>query len=140
MSLGYDVAAALPALRAQAESLHTDTFTIYRKTGATTTAPVTLEEVPVFSTVLTGVLGKFQFEQGGAQPREANVPGMTVTETSMSWHTSLSTLGVLTDDEVACTAVGPVSDPALVGMRMRIAGPFLKSLATARRFYVEEQS
>jgi hypothetical protein len=138
MSLGTDIAAVLPELRVQAESLHTDTFTVYRATGEMVQDPVTLEERPEFATILSGVRGKFQ--QSAAQSREANVPGMTVTETSMAWHTSISTLGVLTNDEVECTAVGPLGDPDLVGTRMRIAGPFLKSLATARRFYVEVAS
>lgn len=124
--------------RTQAERLHTDTFTVYRKTGATTTDPVTLIESPVYATVLTGVRGKFQTRQ--SSPNDVQSAGMKVAETSLEWHTSMNTLGVLTDDEVVCTAVGPLGDPEQVGRRVRITGPFLKSLATARRFEVEEAS
>lgn len=129
---------ALTMGRTLAERLHTDTFTVYRPTGATTTDPVTLVEVPVFATVLSGVLGKFQ--AGTASPNEVQTPGAKVAETGLEWHTSVNTLGVLTDDEVLCTAVDTAGDPELVGKRVRVTGPFLKSHATARRFEVQELS
>lgn len=135
MNLGADVIAALPELRAQAESLHTDTFTIYRATGGSVTDPETLEETPSYAAVLTGVKGKLQTTQ--AQANEVQTPGQKVAETVLLWHTSVNTRGVLTDDEVECTAS---LDPEQVGVRVRIAGPFLKSIATARRFKVEELS
>lgn len=138
MTLGAEIAAALPELRIQAESLHQDTFTVYRKTGAMVTDPETLVESPQFATILTGVKGKLQ--AGSAQANDAEIPGQKVIETSLFWHTSINTLGVLADDEVLCTAAGPISDPEIVGSRVRITGPFVKSLATARRFPVEEQS
>lgn len=136
MILGDEIAAALPELRAQAESLHTSTFTVHRRTGAKTQDPVTLEETDEFAVVLADVMGKFQTTE--AQSREAQTPGQKVTETSLAWHTSVSTLGVLTDDVVECTA--SPTDPALVGVRVRVAGTFLKSYATARRFPVEVTS
>lgn len=138
MTLGADIAAALPELRAQAESLHTDTFTVYRATGEKTQDPVTLVESDVFATVLADVAGKLQ--TGQAQPNDTQAAGQNVVESGMFWHTSVNTLGVLTDDVVECTAVGPLSDPELVGRRVRVTGPFLKSLATARRFPVEAVS
>jgi hypothetical protein len=124
--------------RIMAESLHVDTFTVYRATGNKVTDPVTLEERDEYAEVLDGVKGKFKSGEG--QDGEAQIPGQTVAETSLSWHTSVSTLGVRTSDEVECTAVGPSSDPELVGVRVRVTGPFLRSLATARRFRVEELS
>ena len=135
MNIGYDVAAALPELRAQAESLHTDMFTVYRATGASTQDPVTLVEVPVFAVVLSGVRGKLQ--AGTNQANDVQVVGVKVAESTLYWHTSVGTVGVLTDDVVACTGVGPGGDPELVGRRVRVVGPFLKSHATARRFQVE---
>lgn len=136
VTLGADIAAALPELRRQAESLHLDTFTVFRRTGGVVTDPVTHEETPEFATVLSGVMGKLQTTE--AQSRDTQTPGQKVTETGLSWHTSVNTLGVLTDDEVVCTA--SVHDPALVGLRVRVVGPFLKSIATARRFQVSELS
>lgn len=138
MTLGADIAAVLPELRVQAESLHQDTFTVYRKTGATVTDPDTLVESAQYATVLASVKGKLQ--SGSAQANDAEIPGQKVIETALFWHTSVKTLGVLPDDEVLCIAAGPLSDPEIVGSRVRITGPFLKSLATARRFPVEEQS
>lgn len=134
MSLGADVLAALPELRARAESLHTDTFTVYRPTGETTTDPDTFEEKPVFATVLTGVKGKFQAT--ASQNIDSQTPGVKVAETNFQWHTSIDTVGVLTDDEVECTDAP--HDPSQVGVRVRVTGPFIKSMATARRFNVEE--
>ena len=138
MSLGTDIAAALPELRAQAESLHRDTFRVYRNNGGTTTDPETLEERPTFDTTHASVQGKLQFTD--LRPSDAPLPGQVLTETSLQWHTSVNTLGVLTGDEVECTAVGPLGDPELIGMRVRVAGPFLKSMATARRFPVTQVS
>lgn len=123
--------------RAFAESLHRDTFTVFRSTGETTIDPVTLVESRVFAIVVSGVRGKFK--ASGADNRDADTPGVKVTETGLEWHTSLSVTGILTDDEVECTAVDAVfGDPDLVGVRVRITGPFIKSIATARRFRVSE--
>lgn len=138
MSLGADIAAALPELRAQAESMHTDTFSVFRADGTFSTDPVTLEERPNFATVHGSVAGKLQFPN--VRPQDALIPGQVVIRSEFAWHTSVNTLGVLPGDEVECIAVGPLGDPELVGVRVRVAGPFLKSHATARRFPVEELS
>lgn len=132
MNLGADIAAALPELRRQAESRMTDIFTVFRATGNTTTDPDTLVETPEYATVLTDVKGRFQ--SSNVQPRDAVTPGVTAAETLLSWHTPVTTVGVLTGDIVECTAA---VDPELVGLRVRVAGPFVKSAATARRFPVE---
>lgn len=123
----------LARARASLESLHTDTFTVYRPTGQKVTDPDTWEEVDEYTTELTGIKGKFQAR--ASQDSEAQAPGMKVAETVIQWHTSIGTVGVLTDDVVECTA--SVHDPALVGRRARITGPAVKSIATARRFNVE---
>lgn len=131
------VRAAFPELRAAAESLHRDTFTVYRATGEITIDPVTLVETKVYATVVANVRGKFK--ASGADNRDAQTPGMKVAETGLEWHTSLNVTGIHTDDEVECVAVDPVSgDPENVGRRVRITGPFIKSIATARRFRVSE--
>jgi len=118
-----------------AESLHTDTFTVYRPTGEMVQDPDTWTEVPELATILTDVKGKLQ--SGATQTREAQTPGVKVAETSLIWHTSVDTVGVLTDDVIECTAS---IDPELVGERVRVTGDFLKSLATARRYPVEHAS
>ena len=129
---------ALLAGRRRAESLHTDTYTVYRRTGNKVTDPVTLIESDEFAVIHADIAGKFQFPD--TSPQDVAAAGVKTTKTSMAWHTSMNVLGVLTDDEVLCTAVGPFSDPDLVGVRVRISGPFLKSHLTARRFYVEQLS
>lgn len=132
-----DVQAVLPELRAAAESLHRDTFTVYRPAGLGPDPDESSREIPVFTTVHAGIRGKLK--ASGADNRDVQTPGVKVAETGLEWHTSLSVLGILTDDEVECTAVDPVmGDPALVGTRVRITGPFIKSIATARRFRVVE--
>lgn len=127
-----DLAAALQRGRNLAESRMTDTFTVSRATGNTTTDPGTLIETLEYATVLTDVRGRFQ--SSNVQPRDAETPGVTAAETLLSWHTPVTTVGVLTGDIVECTAA---VDPELVGVRARIAGPFIKSQATSRRFPVE---
>ena len=52
--LEWDVAAELPYLRAQAESLMVDEVTVERPTGESTPDPVTLEQVPVYAQVYSG--------------------------------------------------------------------------------------
>lgn len=128
---------ALARGRARAESLHRDTFTVYRPTGET--EYVGLKEVPVFETIHESVRGKFQATTSQTLP--VQTPGVAVAESRFEWHTSLDVLGILTDDEVECIAVDPiVGDPELVGVRVRITGPFWKTHATARRFQVSELS
>jgi hypothetical protein len=139
VTLGNDVAQALPALRAAAESMHRDTFTVFRKTGATTTNPVTLEEVAQFAVVHEDVKGKLK--QGEGSGEDVDIPGAVVVASGLVWHTSVTVAGIRTDDEVECTAVdGVTGDPDLVGVRVRVTGPFLRSIATARRFPVQELS
>ena len=121
-----------------AESLHADTFTVQRATGNKVTDPVSLEESDELAVIHAAVKGKFQFPE--SRPRDVQIPGMKVAETAAEWHTSVSVLGILTDDIVTCVAVGEGGDPDLVGSRVRVVGPFMKSFATARRFPVEELS
>lgn len=139
MSLGSDVVAALPQLRAQAESMFRDTFSVLRKTGNKITDPVTLEEVDEYSVFIPSVKGKLK--NGLGRGADAEIPGVVAVVSSMEWHTSVSTVGIRLDDEIQCVAVdATVGDPELVGVRVRVTGPIARSLATARRFPVEEVS
>lgn len=137
MDILADIREKLPALRAQAESLMKDTCTVRRATGATTTDPVTLEEVPVFAVVLTGLMCKIKSVT--AQDIDAHVPGQTVVKSSLEWHVPVATVGVKVNDVVTIDTVDSVvGDPDLVGRKFRVSGPFVRSYATARRFPVEE--
>ena len=114
----------------------TDTFAVRRPTGATVTDPDTLIETPVYETVHESVKGRFQTNE--AQTREVDAAGVKVAESTLTWHTPVSTVGVLTDDVVECIA--STHDPELVGVVARVVGPFTKSQATARRFPVQRVS
>ena len=125
--------------RAFSEAGFKDTFTVWRRTGAKITDPDTFVEVDEYAAIHTGINGKFQAT--ASLNIASQTPGMTVAETLSEWHTSVGVLDVRTDDEIECTAVDPeAGDPAQVGVRVRITGPFTKSYATARRFQVEELS
>ena len=114
-----------------------DTCTVRRDTGTTTIDPETLQEVPVYDTILTGLRCKIQFPTN--RSTEVQVPGQQVAKTDMEWHVPIATVGVLTDDLVTIDTVDPVTgDPDMVGKVVRVVGPFLKSWATARRFQIEE--
>jgi hypothetical protein len=127
---------ALARGQAAAERLHTDTFAVYRATGETATDPDTLEERPVYATVHGSVKGKLQATQ--SRNLDVQVPGVKLSASRFEWHTPVSTDGVLTDDEVVCLT--SVTDPEMVGVRVRVTGPFIKTHATARRFEVIEIS
>lgn len=131
-----DIAGLLQRGRAAAEALHTATFNVLRPSGEKVEDPVTLEEIPVLIVKHTAIRGKFQ--TGQSQTREAEAPGVKIADTTLEWHCSVLVADLLTDDVVECTA--SPSDPAQVGVRVRIIGPFVKSLATARRFSVERIS
>lgn len=67
MSLQDGIAAELPYLQAQAESLMVDTVLIERQSG-TTIDPDTLAEVPAWSTVYEG---KGRIQRAGSQPTDS---------------------------------------------------------------------
>ena len=139
MDLVADIDAALPFLRAQAESLMTDTCTVKRATGETEPDPITYEEVPTYAVILAGL--KCKVKAADPQANVVQLPGQTVALSVLEWHVPISTVGVLTNDLVTIDTVDPVSgDPDMVGKVLRVTGPFLKSRATARRFRVEVKS
>lgn len=125
----------LAEARHRTEQEHTGTFAVYRTNGVETD-PETLEERPTYATVHANVAGKLKFTD--LQPSVAVTPGVVAAETSLQWHTSVQTLGVQVNDEILC--LDEPNDPELVGIRVRVTGPFLRSHATARRFPVQEIS
>jgi hypothetical protein len=136
-----DIAAALPELRRQAESLMADTFTAYAPDGTTTDAygdevPAytpegstfgkvqgTTARDPITRTVVIGGVDRPVVEGGLQIPLSAPVP--VAGPRGTGW-------------EYVCTAVGPLSDPALLGTRWLVVNAPTKSYATARRLDVAE--
>lgn len=139
MDIVADIHAILPFLRSQAESLMTDTCTVKRATGAFTQDPVTLEDVPVYTVVHSGLHCKIKFPP--TQPHIIQIPGQKIVQSDLEWHVPIVTLGVLANDLVTIDSVDPVTgDSDLVGKTFRVTGPFFKSHATARRFPIVEES
>jgi hypothetical protein len=135
MNLGRDIAGALPALRAQAESRMTDTVRITRP-GApvfdTTTGTYTQTDTVVYS-------GPARLKLSSTVVSSIEAGGQILAGQSPRLDLPVSTSGgVQVDDSVVVTA--SVNDPASVGLRLNIEGVFFQTDATARRFPVEVQS
>lgn len=138
MSLGSDIAAALPELRAQAESMMRDTVKVERDTGATTKDPVTLEEVPVWATVHEGP-ARIQ-RTGQVSPREQVVGEVEFGINAVIVQMPLAAVGIEKGHRVTVTALGPESDPDLLGLAATVMANLTKSHPTKRTLVCEEVS
>jgi len=129
MSLGTDVAGALPFLRAQAESLMLDTCTVCPVTGVneSTGAP----------TLGTGVYtGKCKVQTSQAQEANPEAGGATFTVQRYAVHVPVGAFVPVVGHVVTITAAA--LDAGLVGRQYRVVALLHKSLATAYRLAVEE--
>lgn len=147
--LGHDVAAALPELQAQAESLMTLTLTAYSPAGTEPDADG--YEVHQFADE-GSTPGKVQSgsQQGGdSATRYVNVGGVERPVIEGGLHIPLDRfvfdglLIVASEQrgqawEFAVDSIGPADDPALLGRRYMVVGVPAKSFATARRLDVIE--
>lgn len=137
MSLGQDIAAALPEMRAQAESLMVDAGRIRRQTG-TTPDPDTLEEVPVYADVWAGPC---RVQRSGAlSPRDSSPGGYEFGIKSLIAQLPVSATGMVRGDVFEVTAVGSISDPSLVGLVATVEADLSKTHATKRTLVCEEVS
>jgi hypothetical protein len=134
--LGDDIAAALPELRAHAESMMRDTVKVERATGAFTRDPVTLEDVPVYATVHEGQ-ARIQ-RPGGIQPSEEVAGEVEFGISTILAQLPLSTTGVERGDRLTVTAIGPLSDPDLLGLKATVMANLTKSHPTKRTLVCEE--
>ncbi len=139
MILGDALTAALPELRQQAESLMVDSCTVTRATGATTLDPVTLAEVPVFAAVWSGAC---RIQRSGAlSPREVSgAAGYEFGIDSVMAQLPIAATGIQRGDVLEVTAVGPVTDPDVLGMKATVQANLAKSHATKRTLICEEVS
>ena len=132
--LGDDIAAALPDLRAQAESLMVDTCVIRRQNG-TAPDPVTLAEVPVFEDVWSGPC---RIQRSGAlSPSEQTPGGYEFGLNSVLAQLPIASTGIRRGDVLEVTAVGAVSDPALLGAVATVQADMSKTHATKRTLVCE---
>jgi hypothetical protein len=132
MSLTDDVAAVLPVLRAEAESLMIDTVTVDRQSGEEThfqTGAVTQTYTDVYSGA-----AKVQATISQSRVAAAGEHQYTVQEYRVDIPVSAGPLQV--GDRVTVTA--SVLDPFLAGRVYRVVELFHKSFATAQRARVEE--
>ena len=136
MSLHDDVYAALPSLRAEAESRMTDTCQI----GHETPGDVLNEDTGLYEPTFTAVYtGRCRFKPSSTAAGEIDAAGQLLVE-----QDQILSLPVETSTEVRKNMVvrvtGSLTDPALPGTRARIKGPAVGSYMTARRFSVEVTS
>ena len=141
--LSDDIAAALPELRAHAESLMVDSCTITRRRldedgePVREMDPVTLELTDVWDEVWAG---RCRVQRPGAVMvgREPVVGGVEYNVETVHVQVPLTVLGVKTDDRVTITAVGAISDPDGVGMVLSVRVNQHKTHATKRTLVCEE--
>jgi len=135
VSLGDGIAAALPELRAHAESLMTDTIRLERVTGMHDD-PDTLETVTDYETVYEG-RGRVQ-RSGQLSPHEAVAGEVEFGVNALMVQLPLSASGIRKNDRVTVVAVDPVSDPDLLGLVATVRANLTKTHATKRTLVCEE--
>ena len=123
--LGADIAAALPGLRAQAESLMVDTCRIRRPIGQTTD-PLSGESVPVYR-VPDVYVGPCKVQDTGNQAREVDSGSSLATLTSLEVHVPVSAESVAAGDFIEVGA-----------RKFRADRPHRKTWQTAQRIPVTE--
>lgn len=133
--LGHDLTAALPDLRAHAESMMLDTGKALRPTGERIYDKILQREVEQFDDSF-GFTSRCKVQDGGLSAAEAEVGGRTSTETRPKLHLPASTPPLSVDDIWEMTTVHPLS-LEVVGTRYRIVAPAHGGLKTARRYEVE---
>lgn len=132
--LGGVLAAELPLLRAQAESMMLDAGRALRPAGEMVYDPATQAETRVEDEIFASGC-KIQSTTLVDPSRE--VGGRSAVSVRLSLHLPASTEPLQVGDEWEIVEPGPLSSvPA--GRRYRIEAPFEKSLATARRYGVAE--
>lgn len=135
--LGDDIAAALPELRAHAESLMVDAVLVERPDG-TTLDPDSLEEVPEFTSVASS---QARVQRPAAlSPRESLSGGFEFGVNTVLVQLPLSVTGVSKGDRVTVTALGPTTDPDLLGMVATVRANLTKTHPTKRTLVCEEVS
>lgn len=150
MSIYDEISTELPGMRADAESLMTDTGSAYRPTGRSTQDPVSGDENPLFDTIETGGCCKIQGTSvvgRDPQARTVNVGGLELPVIEAGLHRPWDSEPMRPGDEWLITEAGPSSDPSLSGRRYRLVPAVnapsgvlgqAKSFATARRYDVIE--
>ncbi len=128
-------ASAIAAGREAAQKEFIDTFTAYSPNGTTTDANG--YEVPAFASQ-GSTPGKVQARtrQGDTNVRTIRVGDVDRPVLEGGLHIPLSATVPSVGWEYVCTAIGSLSDPALLNRRYRVVDVPAKTYATARRLDV----
>jgi len=129
MSMGTDVAGALPFLRAQAESLMLDTCTVSPVTDVDESTGAPTLGAPVYT-------GRCKVQASQAQEANPEAGGATFTVQRYAVHVPVGAFVPVVDQVVTITAAA--LDAGLVGRKYRVVALLHKSLATSQRLTVEE--
>lgn len=130
--IGDAISAALPELRAQAESMMLDTVEITRP-GAVTTDPESGEVAPTNDPVYSG---RARWKQATSQATSADAGTAIISTTPGEVHLPASTpYQPQPGDLIVCTA--STLNPHLVGARTVVKSRFTGSAVTAYRIPVE---
>jgi hypothetical protein len=130
-------ASAVAAGRVAAEALMVDTLTVEAPNG-TTLDPDTLEEVPAWTSVYEGP-GRVQ-RPGALSPREDVAGGYEFGVKAILAQLPLTATGITAGARVTVTALGPLSDPDLLGLVATVQANLTKTHATKRTLVCEEVS
>lgn len=132
MIFPLDTASVLADGRGYAESLMTDTVTVDRPTGRTVQDEVTGLKVPVFTTEFAS-LCKVQQHLKSSGASLVVEGGVLRADVDRLVHFPISAPVVLPGDRLTITAIGPTTDPQLLGVVLWVTDTAVKSYATARR-------
>lgn len=132
--LGYDIAVALPGMRAQAESIMKSRVVISRETG-TVRDPETGTNVPTWTVIYQG---KARVRMPSTEARETDQSGQRIVESAPTLSVPIGdAAGALVSLDDIAVLVEHEPDPLIVGTRMRIVEGIDQTWSTARRFSVE---
>lgn len=136
VTLGYDIDAALPGLRAEAVSRMRETVLVGKFTDGTD------EETGDPTRVLVeqrypapGEAGRARIRWGSREVTNAEAPSMPVTVQEPYLSVPFGSPLLRDNDEVVCLTS---DDPILVGRRFRIQGYPVAGQVTAHRYPLEE--
>lgn len=135
MTLGDDIAATLPRLRAEAESMMVDACIIHGD-PVTVFNEETLENEETIPVIYEGRC-KYRLSDAAIQPVEAVGQSLIVQRATLSLPIG-SSRGIRKNHVATITA--SKNDPEMVGMRLLVKDSFRHTNATARRLPVEEIS
>lgn len=132
VTLGTDIASALPSLRAEAESRMDDVVLVGRfKDGTDANGDATR----VVETKRYDGIGRIRW--GSREVSNSQATGSPAAMQEPYLSVPFGTARFFTDDEVECTGS---TDPLLVGRRFKVSGGASAGQVTAYRYPLEELS